>query len=60
MYFTGGYFETDTEFINGTIEEVSKLDNLKSLKVYTAWYEAFSNAGLGCEIEEENFNPSWR
>lgn len=53
MYIAGYYSETDTELMNRTIEEISKLDNLKKLKINKNWYEGFLNADLGCEIEEE-------
>ena len=54
MYIAGYYSETDTELMNRTIEEISKLDNLKKLKICSNWYEDFLNADLGCEIEEDN------
>ena len=50
MYISGSYSETDTEWINKTIAEVRERKNLKKLTIFSYWYEAFSEAGLGCEI----------
>ncbi len=52
MFICGSYSETDTEWIDKTISEIRELDNLKTLKLYSDWYEPFSNADLGCEIIE--------
>lgn len=50
MYISGSYSETDSEWINKTIAEVRELKKLKKLTIFSYWYEAFSEAGLGCEI----------
>lgn len=54
MYISGGYSENDAEWLDRTIEQIKSLDNLKTLRINTSWYEAFASADLGCEIIEYN------
>lgn len=40
------------KFFAKTVEELRKLDNLKTLKVYTDYYEKYVEAGLKCNVEK--------
>ena len=52
----GKYTEYDTKLMETTISELSELKDLKSVTVYSCWYQAFTESGLGCEIIEMEDN----
>jgi len=52
VYFCGNYVDLGDEAMNETIEQIRKLDGLKSLDVYEEWYDAFVEADLNCIVYE--------
>ncbi len=52
LRISGSFSTMDTDLLNKTIDEIRKLDDLKTLRVFPYWYETVSNAGLECEVIE--------
>ena len=52
IYITSEYIDLSEDVLDGTIEELRGLGNLKTLKIDTVWYERFIEAGLDCEVIE--------
>lgn len=52
LFIAGKYSESDVDLMNEVIEEIKTLDSLKTLRVFSYWYEGFAGAGLDCEIIE--------
>ena len=52
IYITSESIVLSNDVLDGTIEELRGLGNLKTLRIDTVWYERFSEAGLDCEVIE--------
>jgi len=49
----GNYVDLGDDVMYETIEQIRKLDGLKSVSVYTEWYDAFVEADLDCKVYED-------
>jgi len=52
LYLCGKYACLGDEAKYETIEQIRKLDGLKSVSVYTEWYDSFVEAGFDCKVYE--------
>lgn len=50
IYIAGQYSIQSTELLEDTLNEIKKLDNIKTLAVCRNWYDTFASADLDCEL----------
>ena len=51
--FCGNYVDLDDDVMYETIEQIRNLNGLKSVSIYTEWYDAFIDADLNCKVYED-------